>query len=81
MGFIDLATMTNSSIVTDENFSVDLSKDQLILVGGTALTLTDDKGEVQNFPAGNSKRFLVKDGIIKAISISEFRAYNGGKEW
>lgn len=81
VGFIDLATMTNSSIVTDENFSVDLSKDQLILVGGTALTLTDDKGEVQNFPAGNSKRFLVKDGIIKAISISEFRAYNGGKEW
>lgn len=81
VGFIDLATKANSSVVTDEDFEVDLGTDQLILVGGTALTLTDEKGEVQEFPAGNSKRFLVKDGTIRAISISEFRAYNGGREW
>lgn len=81
VGFIDLATRTNSSIVTDSNFSVDLSKDQLLLIGGTALTLVDETGEVQSFPSGNSKRFLVKDGKIKSISLSEFMSYNRGKEW
>lgn len=81
VGFIDLTTRTNSSIVTDSNFSVDLSKDQLLLIGGTALTLVDETGEVQSFPSGNSKRFLVKDGKIKSISLSEFMSYNRGKEW
>lgn len=81
VGFIDLDTRTNSSIVTENNFSVDLSKDQLLLIGGTALTLVDDMGEVQTFPAGNSKRFLVKDGKIKSITLSEFMSYNRGKEW
>lgn len=81
VGFIDLTTRTNSSIVTDSNFSVDLSKDQLLLIGGTALTLVDETGEVQTFPSGNSKRFLVKDGKIKSINLSEFMSYNRGKEW
>lgn len=81
VGFIDLETRTNSSIVTENNFSVNLSKNQLLLIGGTALTLINEKGELQNFPAGNSKRFLVKDGTIKSISLSEFISYNKGKEW
>ena len=81
VGFIDLTTRTNSSIVTDNNFSVDLNKDQLLLIGGTALTLVDEMGEIQTFPAGNSKRFLVKDGKIKSITLSEFMSYNRGKEW
>ena len=81
VGFIDLSTRTNSSMVTDSNFSVDLSKDQLLLIGGTALTLVNESGEVQNFPSGNSKRFLVKEGKIKAINDKEFRSYNGGKDW
>lgn len=81
VGFIDLTTRANSSVVTDENFSVDLSKDQLLLIGGTALTLVNETGETQSFPSGSSKRFLVKDGKIKAISDKEFRSYNGGKDW
>lgn len=81
VGFIDLTTRANSSVVTDENFSVDLSKDQLLLIGGTALTLVNENGETQSFPSGSSKRFLVKDGKIKAISDKEFRSYNGGKDW
>lgn len=81
VGFIDLTTRASSSVVTDENFSVDLSKDQLLLIGGTALTLVNENGETQSFPSGSSKRFLVKDGKIKAISDKEFRSYNGGKDW
>lgn len=81
VGFIDLTTRANLSVVTDENFSVDLSKDQLLLIGGTALTLVNENGETQSFPSGSSKRFLVKDGKIKAISDKEFRSYNGGKDW
>ena len=81
VGFIDLTTRANSSMLTDSNFSVDLSKDQLLLIGGTALTLVNESGEVLNFPSGSSKRFLVKEGKIRAINDKEFRSYNGGKDW
>ena len=81
VGFIDLTTRANSSMLTDSNFSVDLSNDQLLLIGGTALTLVNESGEVLNFPSGSSKRFLVKEGKIRAINDKEFRSYNGGKDW
>lgn len=81
VGFIDLTTRAKTATVTDNNFTIDLSKDQLLLIGATALTLVDDTGTEQKFPAGSSKRFLVKDGKIKSISLTEFMSYNKGREW
>ncbi|TQR60800.1 hypothetical protein [Campylobacter troglodytis] len=81
VGFIDLTNRSKTATVTENNFTVDLTKDQLLLIGATALTLVDDTGAEQKFPAGSSKRFLVKDGKIKNISLAEFMSYNKGKEW
>ncbi|TKX29737.1 hypothetical protein CQA38_02900 [Campylobacter sp. MIT 12-5580] len=81
VGFIDLDSNSKSAVVTENNFSVDLNKNQLLLIGATALTLIDDEGKEQKFPAGTSKRFLVQNGKIKSISLAEFMSHNRGKEW
>lgn len=81
VGFIDLKTQAKTTRVTDSNFSVDLSKDQLILAGATELSVVDENGEQKSYPAGTSKRFLVQNGHIKPISLGEFKALNKGKEW
>ena len=81
VGFITLKDYKKTAIVTDQNFSVDLAVDQLILIGATAITMLDNEGKTQDFPSGSSKRFLVKDGKIKSISLSEFMSNNKGREW
>ena len=81
VGFITLSDYKKTAIVTDQNFSVDLSVNQLILVGATALTVVDNEGNIQEFPAGSSKRFLVKDGKIRSVSLNEFMSNNKGREW
>lgn len=81
VGFIDLDSNSKSAVVAENNFSVDLNKNQLLLIGATALTFIDDEGKEQKFPAGSSKRFLVQNGKIKSISLAEFMSYNRGKEW
>ena len=81
VGFIDLKTNTKTTKVTDVNFSVDLSKDQLILAGATELSVIDENGVQKTYPAGASKRFLVQSGHIKPITLNEFMALNKGKEW
>lgn len=81
VGFITLSDYKKTAIVTDQNFSVDLSVNQLILVGATALTMVDSEGNIQEFPAGSSKRFLVKDGKIRSVSLNEFMSNNKGREW
>ncbi|TQR30965.1 hypothetical protein DMB92_07015 [Campylobacter sp. MIT 99-7217] len=81
VGFIKLENGEKRAMVTENNFSADLSVNQLLLIGATEITLLDPQGQSQVFPAGNSKRFLIENGTIKAISLGEFMKYNKGKEW
>lgn len=81
VGFIDLESKEKTSMITDKDFSVNLAKDQLLLTGGADLQVKKSDGSVQNITGGGSKRFLVKDGDIKEVSIKEFRSYNGGLDY
>lgn len=81
IGFINLKTKLKSTKITDANLSIDLNKDQLILAGASELSVVDETNTTKTYPAGSSKRFLVQNGRIKAISLDEFKALNGGKEW
>ncbi|MFQ6342747.1 hypothetical protein [Campylobacter sp. VTCC 70190] len=81
IGLIDLKNFKKTGLVKEKDFNISLEKDQLILTGAAALTLFDQENKEQNFPAGNSKRFLIKDGKITSISAAEFIKLNKGKEW
>lgn len=81
IGLIDLKSFKKTSFVKEKDFNISLDKDQLILTGAAALTMFDQENKEQKFPAGISKRFLIKDGKITSISATEFAKLNKGKEW
>ncbi|EAJ5919539.1 hypothetical protein DLZ70_08385, partial [Campylobacter jejuni] len=61
IGLIDLKSLKKTSFVKEKDFNISLDKDQLILTGAAALTMFDQENKEQKFPAGISKRFLIKD--------------------
>lgn len=81
VGLIDLKTYKKSSFVKDKDFNISLKEDQLILMGASALSFIDESGKENKFPSGVSKRFLIKDGKISNITLSDFIKLNKGKEW
>ncbi|HEF1849487.1 TPA: hypothetical protein R8V40_001389 [Campylobacter jejuni] len=81
IGLIDLKSLKKTSFVKEKDFNISLDEDQLILTGAAALTMFDQENKEQKFPAGISKRFLIKDGKITSISAAEFVKLNKGKEW
>ncbi|EAI2607569.1 hypothetical protein E5G10_07430, partial [Campylobacter jejuni] len=76
IGLIDLKSLKKTSFVKEKDFNISLNKDQLILTGAAALTMFDQENKEQKFPAGISKRFLIKDGKITSISAAEFVKLN-----
>ncbi len=81
VGLIDLSNYRKTSLVKENDFNLSLEVNRLVLTGAAALSVFDENGKEQKFPAGNSKRFLIKDGKITSISIAEFMKLNKGKEW
>ncbi|EAJ2879841.1 hypothetical protein A0X34_07650 [Campylobacter coli] len=81
VGLIDLSNYRKTSLVKENDFNLSLEVNRLVLTGAAALSVFDESGKEQKFPAGNSKRFLIKDGKITNISVAEFMKLNKGKEW
>ncbi|ECH3697573.1 hypothetical protein FZL65_07955 [Campylobacter coli] len=81
VGLIDLSNYRKTSLVKENDFNLSLEVNRLVLTGAAALSIFDESGKEQKFPAGNSKRFLIKDGKITSISVAEFMKLNKGKEW
>ncbi|EAI4878777.1 helix-turn-helix domain-containing protein [Campylobacter coli] len=81
IGLIDLSNYRKTSLVKENDFNLSLEINRLVLTGAAALSVFDENGKEQKFPAGNSKRFLIKDGKITSISAAEFMKLNKGKEW
>lgn len=81
IGLIDLSNYRKTSLVKENDFNLSLEVNRLALTGAAALSVFDENGKEQKFPAGNSKRFLIKDGKITSISAAEFMKLNKGKEW
>ncbi|EKN8003712.1 hypothetical protein PYY25_001741 [Campylobacter coli] len=81
IGLIDLSNYRKTSLVKENDFNLSLEVNRLVLTGAAALSVFDENGKEQKFPAGNSKRFLIKDGKITSISAAKFMKLNKGKEW
>ncbi|EAI0979963.1 hypothetical protein FXT10_07615 [Campylobacter coli] len=81
IGLIDLSNYRKTGLIKENDFNLSLEVNRLVLTGAAALSVFDENGKEQKFPAGNSKRFLIKDGKITSISAAEFMKLNKGKEW
>lgn len=81
VGVINLKTGKKMTWIKESDFEISLNEDQLILTGATAFVVSDEEGNEKSYPAGISKRFLIKDGKIANISAAEFKQLNKGKDW
>ncbi|EPQ8584605.1 hypothetical protein ACUWWR_000180 [Campylobacter upsaliensis] len=81
VGVISLKTGKKMTWVKESDFEIPLNEDQLVLTGATAFVVIDEEGNEKSYPAGISKRFLIKDGKIASISAAEFKQLNKGKDW
>ncbi|MBZ7942122.1 hypothetical protein [Campylobacter molothri] len=81
IGIIELQKYKKTSFVKSQDFTLPLDVDQLVLTGPSALSIIDENNKEHQFPAGSPKRFLIKDGKIKNITLAEFMNFNKGREW
>lgn len=81
VGVINLKTGKKMTWIKESDFEISLNENQLILTGATAFVVSDEEGNEKSYPAGISKRFLIKDGRIASISAAEFKQLNKGKDW
>lgn len=80
IGVIYLDNFQRRSFLGTGNFSIDLSRDQIITTGHGSLSLKDEKQEF-DFSRQSPVRFLVQNGEISEISFSKFKELNRGNAW
>ncbi len=80
LGYIDVETNKKRQTVTSKDLKLDPNKDWLLLFGHGYVDMYID-GELQKFDSRNYLRFLYKDGVLKHISVEEFKRFNRGRKW
>jgi len=81
VGVIYLDTKKRRSYLGEGNFSIDISRDQIITTGHGSLNIIQENGEILKFNKQAPLRFLVKDNNISEINWSKFKELNEGKSW
>jgi len=80
VGVIYLDTKKRRSFLGEGNFSIDLSRDQIITTGHGSFNVQLEN-EKKEFNKQAPIRFSIKDSNITQISVSRFRELNEGKAW
>ena len=80
MGYIDLETHKKYQKVFKNKFTLDTSKNWIIVFGHGSVNIEID-GELKKFNNKNNLRFLYQDGELKKITYKEFKRLNKGRKW
>lgn len=80
VGVIYLDNFQRRSYLGEGNFSVDLSRDQIITTGHGSFNLKGKNADLE-YKRQSPVRFLVKDGSVTEISWSKFKELNRGNPW
>lgn len=80
VGVIYLDTKKRRSFLGEGNFSIDISKEQIITTGHGDFDL-NIAGEKKEFNIQTPMRFLVKDSNLTQISLDRFKELNEGIAW
>ncbi len=81
VGVIYLDDNSRDSFLGDGNFTIDLTRDQLITTGHGNFSISFDDGRVKKFNFQNPMKFMVKDGNLSEISLEKFKELNKGNLW
>ncbi len=80
IGIIDLDTKEKKEHTTSQELVIDKTKNQIIVVNGTYISLMVGNEE-KRYDFDGRVRFICKDGKINEIKFAEFKALNNGKAW
>lgn len=80
IGIIYLDTKKRRSFLGEGNFSIDISREQIITTGHGSFNLSVN-GKIREFNRQAPMRFLVKDLNLTEIDWSKFKELNEGKSW
>ncbi len=80
IGVIYLDTKKRRSFLGEGNFSVDLSREQIITTGHGSFDLIIGNKK-REFKRQSPMRFLVKDTNLTEIDLNKFKELNEGKPW
>ncbi len=80
IGVIYLDNKKRRSFLGEGNFSIDMSRDQIISTGHGSFDMTIDD-EKKEFNRKGPMKFLVKDSKLTEISSDKFKELNEGKFW
>jgi len=80
IGIIYLDTKKRKSYLGEGNFSIDISRNQIITTGHGNFDVSIN-GEKKEFKKQTPMRFLVKDSNLTEITLGEFKELNEGKSW
>ncbi len=80
IGVIYLDDFKRRSFLGEGNFSIDISRNQIVTTGHGSFDLKVEQGDL-NYNRQSPVRFEVIDGKIKEISWSKFKELNKGNSW
>lgn len=80
IGTIDLKTKQRDSLITEEDYSLDVDSKILLITGHGDLAIVVD-GNRTEYSELNPLRFVIDSDGARAISYEEFKALNGGSGW
>ncbi len=80
-GIIDLKSKKRVAKTTAEPYEIESTGKKLLITGHGLFEISDSFGNVLKYNDSKKHYFLIDDGMVKEISISEFRRLNGGKVW
>lgn len=80
IGLTYLDDKKRKSFLGDGNFSIDLSRDQILTTGHGSFTLVSGAKKTI-YLKETPLKFLIKDGIITEISNDRYKELSEGKSW
>jgi len=80
VGYIDIKTNQRYQKVFTKEFSIDTSKDWLLLFGAGNIRL-EVNGEIKKYASNKNMRFKYVDGVFTKITVTEFKGLNKGRKW
>ncbi len=80
-GIIDLSSKKRVAKASADPYEIDFKGKKLLVTGHGKFEISDSFGNLFKYNDAKKHYFLIDDGMVKEIPVSEFKRLNGGKIW
>ncbi len=80
-GIIDLSGKKRVAKTSADPYEIDFKGKKLLVTGHGKFEISDSFGNLFKYNDAKKHYFLIDDGMVKEIPVSEFKRLNGGRIW